>query len=106
MQAFLRGRRFDGTEAARLGLITSAVAADELDAEVAGIVDDLLLGGPAALAAAKDMVRRIPEMHPNDSFPWAATRSAELFASEEAAEGMAAYLERRPPTWAPTSDPS
>jgi methylglutaconyl-CoA hydratase len=97
--AFLRGRRFDGTEAARLGLITSAVDPDALDAEIDVIVDDLLLGGPLALAAAKDVLQRIPQMHADDAFPWAAARSAELFQSDEAAEGMAAYLEKRPPNW-------
>ena len=98
--AFLRGRRFDGVEAARLGLITAAVPADQLDAEIDAIVDDLLLGGPLALAAAKDVLRRVPEMDRADALPWAADRSAELFASEEAAEGMRAYLEKRRPRWA------
>jgi methylglutaconyl-CoA hydratase len=98
--AFLRGRRFDGTEAARLGLITSAVEPDALDSEVDAIVDDLLLGGPIALTAAKDLLQRVPRMDPDDAFPWAAARSAELFQSDEAAEGMAAYLEKRPPNWA------
>jgi len=100
--AFLRGQRFDGTEAARLGLITAAVDPAALDAEVEAIVDDLLLGGPLALAAAKDVLQRVPHMHPDEAFPWAAARSAELFESEEAGEGMAAYLEKRPPRWAPS----
>ena len=38
--ACLRGRRFDGTEAARLGLITAAVDPRDLDAEVDAVVDD------------------------------------------------------------------
>lgn len=101
-QAFLRGQRFDGAEAERLGLITKAVDPSQLDQTVDEIVSDLLLGGPLALAAAKDVLRRIPHMHPDDAFPWAAARSAELFESEEAAEGMAAYLEKRPPRWAQT----
>ena len=103
VQAFLRGRRFDGAEAARLGLITSAVGPSELDDAVTAIVDDLLQGGPEALAAAKELVRRIPEMDQANAFRWAATRSAELFESEEAAEGMAAFLERRRPAWSPTT---
>ncbi|MGB7104691.1 MAG: enoyl-CoA hydratase-related protein, partial [Acidimicrobiales bacterium] len=51
--AFLRGDRFSAHEAARLGLITKAVAAEELDAEVEAIVNDLLAVEPHALAAAK-----------------------------------------------------
>lgn len=102
LEEFLRGRRFDGTTAARLGLVNHAVTADDLDATVADIVSDLLLGGPNALAVAKDLVYRIPTMPPDEAFPWAAGRSAELFESDEAAEGMAAFLERRPPQWAPS----
>ncbi len=97
--AFLRGRRFDGVEAARLGLITAAVEPDQLDGEIDAIIEDLLLGGPNALAAAKDLLRQVPQMKPEEAFPWAAARSAELFQSTEAAEGMAAYLEKRPPSW-------
>jgi methylglutaconyl-CoA hydratase len=104
LSAFLRGQRFDGTEAARLGLITSAVKPDHLDEAVNDVVADLLLGGPAALAAAKEVVRTVPSMHPDEAFPWAAAKSASLFQSEEAAEGMAAYLEKRPPAWAPNDD--
>ncbi len=103
LEEFLRGRRFDGATAARLGLVNHAVSADALDSMVAEIVGDLLLGGPTALGVAKDLVYRIPTMHPDEAFPWAARRSAELFESEEAAEGMAAFLERRPPRWAPES---
>lgn len=97
--AFLRGQRFDGTEAARLGLITTALEPSDLDAEVDAIVDDLLLGGPLALAATKDVLQRVPQMDPDEALQWAGARSAELFGSEEAAEGMAAYLEKRPPNW-------
>lgn len=99
--AFLRGNRFDGTEAARLGLITEAVEPEEIDATVSAIVSDLLLGGPNALAMAKHVLRSVPEMPLDDAFPWAADLSASLFQSPEAAEGMAAYLEKRRPSWAP-----
>lgn len=97
--AFLRGRTFDGNEAARLGLITIAAPAEHLDAEVDAIVDDLLLGGPSALTATKEILRRVPDMHPDDAVTWTAERSAEVFQSKEAADGMAAYLEKRPPNW-------
>jgi methylglutaconyl-CoA hydratase len=43
--AFLRGNRFDAVEAARIGLINQAVAAEELDATVTAVVNDLLAGG-------------------------------------------------------------
>ena len=38
-------------------------------------------------------------MGPDEAIEYASVRSAELFGSDEAAEGMAAYLEKRPPYW-------
>lgn len=99
--AFLRGHRFDATEAARMGLITAAVPAHRLDAAVDAATADLLAGSPEALAAAKRLLERVPALGFDEALEWAGSLSAELFASEEAAEGMAAYLEKRPPRWAP-----
>ena len=101
--AFLRGQRFTGARAAELGLITEAVPNEDLDATVDEVVADLLLGGPHALAAAKDILNRVPNMHPDEAFPWAANRSAQLFESPEAQAGMAAFLQREPPPWAAPS---
>lgn len=99
--AFLRGNRFDATEAARMGLITAAVPAHRLDAAVDAATADLLAGSPQALAAAKKLLERVPALGFDEALEWAGSLSAELFASEEAAEGMTAYLEKRPPRWAP-----
>ena len=99
--AFLRGNRFDAAEAARLGLINAAVPAENLDAEVESVVGDLLKGGPSALAAAKQLLDRVPEMSFDDALRWAERLSAELFAGDEAAEGMDAFLNKRTPRWVP-----
>jgi methylglutaconyl-CoA hydratase len=104
LETFLRGRRFPAREAAQLGLINRAVPAAELDAAVAEVVDDLLLGGPAALAGAKALVYDVPPLPVDDAFRVTAERSAAVFESEEAAEGMAAYLEKRRPAWAPAEE--
>jgi methylglutaconyl-CoA hydratase len=99
--AFLRGNRFLAPEAERLGLITAAVPMERLDQEVDAAVADLLLGGPAALAATKQLIARVPELTTDEAFAWTSQLSAELFGAEEAAAGMAAFLEKRPPPWAP-----
>jgi len=98
--AFLRGNRFDAAEAARMGLITQAVPDEELDDAVDEVVADLLLGEPAALAAAKQLTVTVPTMDEQEAFRWTAELSGRLFASEEAKEGMTAFLEKRPPRWA------
>lgn len=99
--AFLRGNRFSGAEAARIGLINAAVPADQLDAEVDAIVADLLLGGPGAIAASKRLLAEVPGMPVDEAFAWTQQLSADLFRSDEAREGMGAYLNKRPAPWVP-----
>ena len=101
LELFLSGERISAARAAEVGLITRAVPADELDAEVAAVVGRLLAGGPSALAAAKRLVYTIPGMERNAAFTRTTELSQSLFASAEAAEGMAAFREKRPPSWAP-----
>lgn len=97
--AFLRGNRFPAAEAARMGLINAAVPADRLDAEVAAVVTDLLAGSPGAIAATKLLLREVVGTPTDQAFAWTGELSARLFASDEAREGMAAFLEKRPAAW-------
>jgi methylglutaconyl-CoA hydratase len=100
-ELFLGGEPFDGRRAAEVGLVTRAVAADGLDAAVTEVVDRLLLGGPEALAAAKRLIATVPTMGRDEAFAWATSLSEALFASAEAAGGIAAFKERRPAPWVP-----
>lgn len=99
LEAFLRGNRFPAARAAELGLINRAVPREDLDAAVEEVLADLRKGGPSALGFAKRLVYEVPKMEPEDAFQWTSGHSAELFAGEEAAEGMAAFLARRPAAW-------
>ena len=98
-EAFLRGSRFLASDAARMGLINAAVPVEELDAAVDAVVADLKAGGPEAIAAAKQLMARVPGMPIDQAFQWTGELSASLFRGEEAAEGMRAYLDKRPPSW-------
>lgn len=100
MEAFLRGQRFPARRAAELGLINRAVPAAELDAAVEEVLADLRQGGPRALGFAKRLVHEVPRMERKEAFRWTSRLSGELFAGDEAAEGMKAFLARRPPAWA------
>jgi methylglutaconyl-CoA hydratase len=100
MEAFLRGNRFPASRAAELGLINRAVPAAELDAAVEEVLADLRKGGPKALGFAKRLVYEVPGMVQREAFRWTTRLSGELFAGEEAAEGMAAFLGKRSPRWA------
>ncbi len=99
-EAMLLGNRMTGTDAARLGLVNQAVPADKLDGAVKKYVDDLLAGGPNALAATKQLLVQVPEMDIDSAFEWTSKLSADLFQGDEAKEGMQAFLNKRPPKWA------
>jgi len=100
LELFLSGERISAARGAEVGLITRAVPAADLDAEVTAVVARLLAGGPSALAAAKRLVYTIPGMDREAAFTRTTEVSQALFASAEAAEGMAAFREKRLPSWA------
>ena len=105
LELFLSGERISAARAAEVGLINRAVPADDLDTEVAAVLARLLAGGPSALAAAKRLVYTVPGMERKAAFARTTELSQSLFASAEAAEGMAAFREKRPPSWAPPAEP-
>jgi enoyl-CoA hydratase len=94
---YITGATFDPAEAQRIGLVT--IATDDLDAAVASLTADLLKASPQGLVESKRLanrsVRDAIERHGEEMV----ALSARLFASEEAHEGMTAFLERRPPRW-------
>ncbi|MEE2664354.1 MAG: enoyl-CoA hydratase-related protein [Myxococcota bacterium] len=100
LEAFLRGNRFPAARAAELGLISRAVPVEELDAAVDEVLADLRLGGPGALGAAKRLVYEVPAMEQAEAVAWTTDLSRQLFAGEEAAAGMKAFLKRERPPWA------
>ncbi len=98
-ELFLTGETFDADRAARIGLITSAVPAGQLDAEVARYVDMLRRGAPGALAATKQLLREPPTGTMAERFAAMQELSAGFFAGPEGQEGMRAFAEKRPPAW-------
>ena len=99
-ELFLTGERVDAERVLEAGLLTRIAPPETLDDVVAGYVEMLIAGGPEALAGAKDLVRRVPGLPRREAFDMAAGESARLFSSDEAREGMTAFLEKRLPTWA------
>ena len=100
MWFFLTGERFSAERAVGLGLIHRAVPAAGLDAAVEEVLSMVRLGGPNAIGEAKQLVRQVPLLSMDDGFRHTAAKIAELFASDEAAEGMRAFVEKRKPRWA------
>jgi methylglutaconyl-CoA hydratase len=99
-ELFLTGEIFDATRAVAIGLLNSAVPAEQLDAEVDRYTGMLTKGGPEALALTKQLLRA-PTMA--QDFAAMLELSAARFASAEGQEGIRAFTEKRPPSWVPTS---
>jgi len=101
---FLTGDSVNAQTALRIGLVHDVVPASELTNRVTAAVRSLILGGPEALAACKQLVNGVAYRHPTEVFDFTAQAIADRRASDEAAEGMMAFLQRRPPAWVPGSN--
>lgn len=99
-RASLTGEPFGAAEATAAGLLTDVVdEAADLDVWVAGVVASVLKSAPGAVAATKALLGELPGLPWSEGLDVARARSAELFAGEEAAEGMDAFLRKRAPSW-------
>jgi enoyl-CoA hydratase/carnithine racemase len=95
--SFLTGETFDAASARDAGLVTHVT--DDVPATVAALCDGIRMGAPRAVAETKRMLRLVPTLDRDDAFTRMRALSDELFAGPDAAEGMAAFTEKRPPSW-------
>ncbi len=91
----LGGEVFTGAEAASYGLVTKAVPADDLDAEVARICASLATGAPQGLRESKRILNRDLVARIDAGGEEMAQLSSRLFASDAAREAMTAFLSRK-----------
>ncbi len=97
---FLTAEVFDAAEAYRIGLLSALVAADQLDSSLDALLKNLLAGGPQALAKIKQLIRAVSGRALDDALiADTARRIAEIRVSPEGKEGIAAFLEKRKPSW-------
>lgn len=101
-ELFLTGEPFGASEAQAWGLVNHVVPKDELDDKVTERVKLLLLGGPKALAACKDLARTVTRLPDDEAVLKTANLIAELRAGAEAQEGMRAFLMKDKPSWTKT----
>ena len=99
MRLFVTGARFTGAEAVAMGLAHRAVPRAALEDAVNGELDMINRGGPNAVVECKKLVRRVPQLSTEAGFEETAEWSGRMFRSEEAAEGMAAFREKRDAKW-------
>lgn len=99
---FLTAAPFSATAAEQLGLLHFTAAPEQLDQLVSEQIDHLLKGGPVALRAAKQLVRRVAHLEDREMLGNENARLlARLRVSPEGKEGLSAFLERRKSAWSP-----
>jgi enoyl-CoA hydratase len=95
---YLTGETFDAAAAARIGLVTEAV--EDIEAATLTVLDRLRAASPQGLRETKPLLTAAVLDDFDSRASGLAELSARLFGSEEAAEGMASFLEKRRPSWA------
>lgn len=99
MEMLLTGHAVDAATAAAWGLVNRAVPAAELDAAVADFARLIASKSPHTLKVGKEAFYRQAEMSLDDAYAYAAQVMTENMLAQDAAEGIDAFLAKRPPVW-------
>jgi methylglutaconyl-CoA hydratase len=99
-ELMLTGMRFDGHTAEKHGLVNVAMPLEALDEKQEALAAMLRSSGPRAIAHCKDLLFKVSNtLSLEEAYTYTAEMIAQIRASEEGQEGMAAFLEKRPPAW-------
>lgn len=100
LRYFQTAERIDAARALAIGLVHEVVATDVLDAKIADLVAALATGGPNAQAASKRLIADVAGRTIDDTLvDDTAERIARIRATDEAREGLAAFLDKRAASW-------
>jgi enoyl-CoA hydratase/carnithine racemase len=99
LELMLSGRRIDVAEADRLGVLHRVVPADELDAAVDELAASLAAKSPAVLKLGLDSFYAVWDQDVDTSLKLLHPLLTVTASTEDAAEGIAAFEEKRPPVW-------
>jgi methylglutaconyl-CoA hydratase len=99
-ELMLTGRRIKGQEAQSFGLVNKSLPENELDIHVNGVIELLLSSGPKAVSQCKVLIDKVSnQISLDEALTYTAKMIADIRASEEGQEGMAAFLGKRSPNW-------
>lgn len=99
LDLMLTGRRVAADEAARIGFVNRVVAPAGLDGAVDELAATLAAKSPLVVRWGRDSFYRVLDMAGEDALDYLHALLTVTAATEDAAEGMAAFAEKRPPTW-------
>ena len=95
----LSGRIVEADEAARIGLVTEVVPVEALEQRVTEIAEGFLAGAPVAQMFAKQTLNASFQIGLADALSWEGEAQSVALGTEDAAEGLLAFLEKRDPEW-------
>jgi enoyl-CoA hydratase/carnithine racemase len=99
LELMMTGRRVSASEGERLGFVNRVVGVDELDSTVDGLAELLASKPPRALAAGRASFYRVLHLAADDALAYLHPLLTVATETPEAAEGRAAFAERRRPSW-------
>ena len=99
MDMVLTGRRISAAEAERLGLITRAVEPERLDQDVNETLQLLASKSPIGMRIGKEAFRVMSDMPFDEAVDYLCEALGRVIATEDAQEGMKAFLEKRVPVF-------
>ncbi len=99
MEMVLTGSRLTAAEALAMGLITRMVPRDDLDEAVNGLLSTLAAKSPIGMKIGKEAFHAMADMPFERAVDYLAGKLAEVAATEDAREGVTAFIEKRPPNF-------
>jgi 2-(1,2-epoxy-1,2-dihydrophenyl)acetyl-CoA isomerase len=95
----LSGRMVEAEEAERIGLVAEVVDPEALETRVTEIADGFLAGAPVAQMFAKQTINASFQISLADALSWEGEAQSVALGTEDANEGVLAFLEKRTPDW-------
>jgi enoyl-CoA hydratase len=99
LELMATGRRVGVEEAARVGIVNQVVPPAELDAAVDELASELAAKSPLIMRWGRTSFYRALDMQPDDALDYLQSMLTVTTLSEDAAEGVAAFVEKRKPEW-------
>jgi enoyl-CoA hydratase/carnithine racemase len=99
LDLMMTGRRVDAVEGQRLGFVQRVVPVAELDATVDAVASELAQKSPLIMKWGRDAFYRVLEMDANEALAYLQGMLTVTTQTDDAAEGVAAFAEKRTPQW-------
>ncbi len=97
MEMILLGEKLDAVQAVDMGLITRAVSYENLDGEIESILESLVLKSPIGMKIGKQAFYEMADLAFEDALDLLSKKLLELTSTEDAVEGITAFIEKRKP---------